>query len=90
MVDVTQVLLITVVTILTIILSIIGIHIVFILQELRRSFEKVNKLLDDAGVISGGVTKSFSGLSGIAAGIKTGLTLINVFKDKKDKDTKDE
>lgn len=84
MVDTTQILLISVVTILTIILAIIGIHIVFILQEMRKMLEKMNKMLDDAGVITGGVSKSFSGMSGVMAGFKTGLSLMNVFSKKKE------
>ena len=46
----------------------------------------MNKMLDDAGVITGGVSKSFSGMSGVMAGFKTGLSLMNGFSKKKEKD----
>jgi len=64
----TQILLIVVVSILT-----VGIQIFLILKEGRRSVEKVNKILDDAGTLSSSVTKpisslfnSFGGFSGFS------------------------
>ncbi len=86
MVDTTQILLVSVVTILTIILSIIGIHVVFILQEFKRMLEKFNKILEDMCTMSEGVTKSFTGVSGLLAGLKTGVSLVNVFSKKKEKE----
>lgn len=69
----TQILLIIVVSVLTVVLAVIGIQIFLILKEGRRSVEKVNKMLDDAGTISSAITKpiaslsnSLSGLSGIS------------------------
>jgi preprotein translocase subunit YajC len=69
----TQILLIVVVSILTVVLAIIGIQIFLILKEGRRSVEKVNKILDDAGTLSSSVTKpisslfnSFGGFSGFS------------------------
>ena len=71
----TQILLIIVVSVLTAILAVVGIQVVYILRESRRSIEKFNKILDDAGKVSEAVTKpitslfnslgSFSGLSGL-------------------------
>lgn len=71
----TQILLIIAVSVLTAILAIIGIQVFLILKEWRRSVEKVNKMLDDAGIISGSIAKpiaslsnslsSFSGLTGL-------------------------
>lgn len=85
MVDTTQILLVTVVTVLTIILSVIGVYVVFILQEFKRTLEKTNKILDDVEAVSGGVRKTVSGASGLVAGVKAGMSLVNVFS-KKDKD----
>ncbi len=85
MTDTTQILLISVITVLTILLTIIGIQIVYILREFRRSMEKVNKILDDAGLMSGTVAKSISGLSGITSGLKTAFSLLGIFKKVKDK-----
>ncbi len=84
----TQILIIIVVSILTVVLAVIGIQVFLILKEGKRSVEKVNKMLDDAGSISSAVTKpitsllnsigGFSGFSGILG------WLINRKKKKED------
>lgn len=87
----TQVLIIVVVTILAIILAAVGIQIFFILKEVRRSVEKVNKMLDDATVVSGSVAQGVTGISGVLAGVKTGLSFLNFFKKGKgDEDGEEE
>ena len=48
MIDPIQILIIVVVSALTILLIVIGVQIVFILQEIRKSFQKVNKMLEIA------------------------------------------
>lgn len=81
----TQILLIVVVTVLTIILTIIGTQFFFILKEFKKSLEKINKMLDDGTLVSGAFAKSVTGISGVLQGIKTGLSVLNIFKkDKKD------
>ncbi|MCL4382575.1 MAG: hypothetical protein M1575_02640 [Patescibacteria group bacterium] len=82
MTDTAQLLLITVVIVLTILLTVIGIQVVYILKEFRRSMEKINKILDDAGLASGAVAKSIAGLSGLTAGFKTAFSLLSFFKKK--------
>jgi len=78
-----QIFLISVITILTILLTIIGIQVVYILKEFRKSIEKVNKILDDAGKVSNSFVGSFSSLTGITAGLKTVLSLFGIFKKEK-------
>lgn len=82
MTDTAQLLLITVVIVLTILLTVIGIQIVYILKEFKKSMEKINKILDDAGLASGTIAKSIAGLSGLTAGFKTAFSLLNFFKKK--------
>jgi len=84
--DTTQVLLTIVVTVLTILLSVIGIQIAFILAEFKKTVEKMNKMLDDAGRVTGGISKSVTGMSGMFEGIKTGLKVVNFFGKKKEKE----
>lgn len=84
MLESTQILLIVIITTLTIILSIIGIQFFFILKEVKKSIEKINKMLDDGTIISSTVTRSVSGFSSVLQGVKTGLSFFNFFKkDKK-------
>ena len=84
--DTTQVLLVIVITALTILLVAVGIQVFFILREVRDSIRKLNKILDDAGEVSGAITRpiaslsdSLTGLSGVS-GILSWLT--NKKKDK--------
>ncbi len=69
----TQILLIIVVSVLTAILAVIGIQVVYILRESRRSIEKVNKILEDARTVSEAVTKPIVSLSN-SLGSLSGLT----------------
>lgn len=84
--DTTQILLIVVVTVLTILLTIIGIQVVFILKELRKTVEKMNKMLGDAGSVTGGISRSVTGMSGMFEGLKAGLSLVSHFGKKKDRE----
>ena len=81
--DTTQILLVIVVTVLTIIFSVIGIQVVFILMEFRKMIEKMNKMLDDAGLVTGGISRSVTGMSGMVEGLKTGLSIVHLFGKKK-------
>lgn len=89
--ETTQVLLVVIVTILSIILAAIGIQVFIILKELQKSVEKINKMLDDGTFVSGTVVDGVSGVSGVLAGVKTGLSFLNFFKkDKEEKYGKEE
>ncbi|MGB9706791.1 MAG: hypothetical protein ACPLXP_01820 [Microgenomates group bacterium] len=92
MIDSAQLLLIVVVTILTILLTAVGIQGFFILKEVRRSVEKMNKILDDAGTISESVAKPISSLSSSLSGLSgiAGLLGWLITKTKREKEKKDE
>jgi len=60
----TQILLVIVVSVLTAVLAVIGIQVFLILKEGKRSVEKVNKILDNAGKVSEAITKPITSLSG--------------------------
>lgn len=90
MIDTTQVLLIIVVTTLTILLTIIGVQVFFILREFKKSIEKMNKMLDDAGMISESIAKPIASLSGGITGFSgiSGLLgwLVSRRKKRKEKE----
>jgi len=94
MIDSAQLLLIIVVAILTVLLTAVGIQVFFILKEVRRSVEKMNKILDDAGTISESVAKPISSLSSSLGGLSgiAGLLgwLITKTRRKGEKEKKDE
>ena len=80
--DTFQILLVVVVTSLTTLLVFVGIQVIHILRELRESTNKLNKILDDFGVISESVAKPIAGVSGFLTGIQSGAKLIQLLKDK--------
>jgi len=71
MIDSTQILLIAVVTVLTILLTIIGVQVFFILKEIKKTIEKFNKIIDDAGVISESVARPIASLSNSITGVSS-------------------
>lgn len=72
--------------ILTILFVFLGVQVWYILKEMRRSIEKVNKMLDDAGKVSGTVSEGISGMAGLVEGLKTGLSVFTAFRRKHNDD----
>jgi ABC-type sulfate transport system permease component len=81
--DTAQILLLVVVIVLTFLLLILGIQVFFILKEFKDTIAKLNKVLDDAGVISESVSTPIASLSTIVTGVKTGMSLASLFRKKK-------
>lgn len=69
---------------LTILVIVLGIQVWYILKEMRHSLEKVNKMLDDAGKVSGAVSEGVVGMSGFVNGLKTGLSAVTSLLKKKE------
>ena len=82
MIDVTQTLLIIVITVLTWLLAVIGIQMIYILRALRQSVKKANKILEDASVLTAGVRKPIGNIPSIMGGIKAGIEVIRMLRDK--------
>jgi hypothetical protein len=85
-----QLVLIIVIVTLTALLTVIGIQVFLILKEVRQSVIKMNKILDDAGLISESVSKPVSSLSGFLSGLKGGLKIFEVLEKKQEKSQKNE
>lgn len=90
MIDITQFILISVVVSLTVVLIVIGIQTVSILKEFRHTVFKVNKILDDTGLITESVAKPISVASGFLVGFRSrplfhGILKILKKRSKKDK-----
>lgn len=86
MLDATQTLLVAVITTLTILLTIIGVQVVQILKELKKTLEKVNHILDESGKIVTSISQPIEGASDFVTGFKKGANILNLlsrlFKDK--------
>ncbi len=67
---------------LAILFIVLGIQVWYILKEMRTSLQKVNKMLDDAGKVTGTVSEGVESMSGFLSGIKTGLSLITSLRHK--------
>jgi hypothetical protein len=72
-------LLIVVTSVLTILLVIVGVQVVMILRELKTTLVHVNHTLDTADNVVSALARPVSGLSDIAAGVKTGLKITEAF-----------
>jgi hypothetical protein len=61
---------------------ILGIQVFYILKEIRNSLQKVNKMLDDMGKVSGTVGDGVVNIGGFVNGLKAGLSAIAMMKGK--------
>lgn len=64
----------------------LGVQVWFILKEFRRGLGKMNKMLDDAGRVTGAVGEGFTNMSGLVNGIKAGISLATSMRKKGDSD----
>jgi hypothetical protein len=78
--ETTQLVIIIISTALTALLILLGIQVFYILKEIRRSIMKVNKMLDDAGKVSGSVSDGVVNMSGFINGLKAGISAISSLK----------
>lgn len=76
----TQIVIIIISCVLTFLIVIIGIQVFYILKEMRRSIQKVNKMLDDTGKVTGSVSDGIVNMSGFVNGLKAGISAISSLK----------
>lgn len=84
MIQPAQILLFIVISVLSAVLTACGIQVYYIFKEFKESVKKMNKVLDDFGVISESVAKPISEISGFITGLKSGVELIKILKRKKE------
>ncbi len=80
--DPVQLTIIAISIVITVLIVFLGVQVWYILKEIRSSLQKVNKMLDDAGKVSGTVTQGVSSMAGMLEGIRTGLSLFSSFRRK--------
>lgn len=83
--DTAQILLLVVVVVLTFLLLILGVQVFLILREFKNTIGKLNKVLDDAGMITESVSTPLLSLSNIVTSVKTGLSIASLLKGKKNR-----
>jgi hypothetical protein len=88
--DLNQIVLTLVILALTTLVIFLGIEVYYILKEVRRGVQKVNKMLDDTGLITESIAKPISNASGFLMGLKSGAKLISsILGQDKEEKTKD-
>lgn len=85
-----QIVLLLVIVILTILLAVLGIQVFLILREIRKTVEKTNKVLDNAGIIAESLSTPISTLSSLVMSIKTGISFANWLKKTFSKEPSEE
>lgn len=78
----TQILLAVVVTVLTGLLVFVGTQVFLILREMQKTLQKLNKILDDAGLVADTVVKPIIGVANFVEGIKGIKGIIDLIQDK--------
>lgn len=86
--ETTQILLVIVVLALTSIMTIVGVEVFFIFKELRQSMKKINKMLDDMGLITESIAKPIAGFSGFVSGLKSSAEAIKLLTRESSKKEK--
>lgn len=83
MIDPAQTALFIIIVVLTILLVVLGAQVFFVLKVLRTTLDKLNKVLDDAGLITESVSKPISSLSSLTEGLKLGARIARIVNGKK-------
>ena len=68
---------------LTVLFVALGVQVFFILKEMRLSIHKINKMLDDGGKMTGAVSDTVEGMSGLVSGVKAGIALVSKLGGRK-------
>ncbi len=84
--DIVQLVIIVISFILTFLVVLLGVQVWHILKEMRLSIQKMNKMLDDMGKVTGTVGESFAGMSGLVSGLKAGLSIFSGLRKKESED----
>jgi hypothetical protein len=80
--DTAQMIIVGVITVLTLVLAIVGIQIILILQEIRKSMSKVNHIVADVQGVTSKIAASTSSVSGMVVGLRAALALLGNLKKK--------
>ena len=75
MINLTQVILVVVITTLTILLTFIGIQIIYVLRDLRETLKRVNKIADNAEIITSAAVKPMTGITALVEGIQSSVKI---------------
>lgn len=75
MISLAQVILVVVITTLTILLTFIGIQVIYILKDFRETLKRINKIADNAEIITSAAVKPVTGISALVEGIQSSVKI---------------
>ncbi len=81
--DTTQLLLTVTLTVSTIFLIVVGIQLIFVLRELRRTLKKINNIVEGVEKLGMGIEHGWNEITGFLAGAKTIFKLTDHLHRKK-------
>ena len=81
--DPVQIVIIFISLTITALIVVLGIQVYYILAELRIAMTKVNEMLDNGVKVSGAMSQTVEGASGLVNGIVTGLSFLSTFGKKR-------
>jgi len=81
--DSTQILLTIVLTISTVLALIIGIQLILVLKELRKSLKKINVFIEAFESVGFGLEHGFGEIIGFVRGVKSIIHSLDLFSKKK-------
>ncbi len=77
--DIFQIIFSTVLVIITVVLAVVGIQIVFVLNEIRKTVTRFNAFIDSAEQRLEDVAQPLRQLGGMASGVRSGLRVFDTF-----------
>ena len=80
--DAVQITIIAISFIHTMLMVALGVQVWYILKEVRVSIEKMNKMLEDGGKMTGAVSEGVASVGGLLSGIKAGLSFFTSLRKK--------
>lgn len=80
MIGITQIIWVVAIASLTVMSVVIGVQVVKILQELRVSLQKLNRILDDMAGVTHSVSQPLVNLSGLLENLRGGVKLVAAVK----------
>lgn len=78
----TQILLFVVVALLTALLIAVGAQAFLILRGAKKTMDKLNKILEDAGLVSGAISRPVVGIANLIEGAKSLKGIVDFVADK--------
>lgn len=89
MLTLSQILLVVVVTLLSVLLTIFSVYVFRIMEQVKRSLEKTNTMLDDMKRITKSIADPIEHASEFVSGLKKGAKLVELAGKMIDKKSRD-